>query len=86
VKFGVELRKEVFKLGCCWTNTYDRLGVKLTGVTFGMYSDLKVTPGTAWSSTSSTPLTDINNLRSIALQRYNIDFNRVTMTTPACGP
>lgn len=83
-KFGVELRKEVFKLGMLLDNvSYDRLGIKLTGMTYGMYSDLKVTPGTGWQSTSSTPLTDINTLRSVAQQRYGINLDRVTLTTPA---
>lgn len=83
-KYGVELRKEVFKLGMLLDSyTYDRLGIKLTGISFGMYSDLKITPGTAWTSTSSTPLSDINNLRSIAQQRYNINLDRATMSTPA---
>jgi hypothetical protein len=45
VKFGVELRKEVLKLGMLLDGIdYDRLGIKMSGVTFGMYSDLKVTP------------------------------------------
>jgi hypothetical protein len=83
VKFGVELRKELFKLGMLLDGvSYDRLGIKMNGVTWGMYSDLKITVGVGWSSTSSTPLTDINNARSIAQQRYNINLNRATMTTP----
>jgi hypothetical protein len=63
--------------------SYDRLGIKMSNVTFGMYSDLKVTPGTAWSNTAATGLTDIQNLRQVARQRYGIDLNRATMSTPA---
>lgn len=85
VKFGVELRKEVFKLGMLLDGfSYDRLGIKMSGVTWGMYSDLKVTVGTGWqTSGSATPLTDINTVRSIAQQRYGINLNRATMSTPA---
>jgi hypothetical protein len=83
VKYGVELRKEVLKLSMLLDGTsYDRLGVKING-TWGMYSDLKVTPSIAWSSTSATPLTDINTVRSLAQQRYGINLNRLTITTPA---
>lgn len=84
-KFGVELRKEVFKLGMLLDGfSYDRLGIKMNGVTFGMYSDLKVTPSTPWTTAgSATPLADINSVRSIAQQRYGQNLNRLTLSTPA---
>ena len=83
-KFGVELRKEVFKLGMLLDGvSYDRLGIKMAGATFGMYSDLKVTPSVGWSSTSGTGLTDIQSVRNIAQQRYGIALNRATMSTAA---
>jgi hypothetical protein len=84
VKYGVELRKEVLKIAMLVDGlSYDRLGIKMSNVTFGMYTDLKVTPGTAWSSTAGTGLTDIQNLRQVAQQRYGINLNRATMSTPA---
>lgn len=83
-KYGVELRKEVLKIAMlCDGLTYDRLGIKMSGVTWGMYSDLKITPGVAWSSTSATGLSDIQNARQIAMQRYGINLDRATMSTPA---
>lgn len=83
-KFGVELRKEVFKLGMLLDGfSYDRLGIKMTNTTFGMYSDQKVTTGVAWSSASGVGLSDIQNVRSISQQRYGINLNRATMSTPA---
>jgi hypothetical protein len=84
-KYGVELRKEVFKLGMLLDGfSYDRLGIKMANATFGMYSDLKVTVSTSWAtSASATPLTDINTVRSLAQQRYGINLNRATMSTPA---
>jgi hypothetical protein len=82
--FGVELRKEVFKLGMLLDGfDYDRLGIKMSGVTWGMYSDLKVTPGVAWSSTSGVGLSDIQNVRQVAMQRYGINLDRATMSTAA---
>jgi hypothetical protein len=84
VKYGVELRTEALKIAMLLDGfSYDRLGIKMTNVTWGMYSDLKVTPSTAWTNTASTPLTDIATVRSVAQQRYGINLNRVTMTTPA---
>lgn len=83
-KYGVEMRKEVFKLGMALDGfSYDRLGIKMQGVTWGMYSDLKITPGTAWSSTSATGLSDVQNARQVARQRYGVDLNRATMSTAA---
>lgn len=84
-KFGVELRKEVFKLGMLLDGfSYDRLGIKMSGATFGMYSDLKVTPGTGWqTAATATPLSDLQNVRSIAQQRYGINLDRASMSTPA---
>lgn len=56
----------------------DRLGIKSTG-SFGMPADLKFTPGTAWSSTSSTPISDIQAARDYAADTYGKDYNRITM-------
>jgi hypothetical protein len=82
-KYGVELRKEVLKIAMLLDGLdYDRLGFKMSGVTWGMYSDLKVTPATVWTNTASTPLTDIASVRAIAKQRYGITLDRATMTTP----
>lgn len=81
-KYGVELRKEVLKIAMLLDGLdYDRLGIKMSGVTWGMYSDLKVTPSTAWTNTGSTPLTDIQNARQTAKMRYGVDLNRATMAT-----
>lgn len=84
VVYGVELRKEALKLAMLMDGySYDRLGIRLTGVTWGMPSDLKVVPSIAWSSTSATPLTDIQTVRRIARVRYGVTLNRITMSTAA---
>jgi hypothetical protein len=90
VKYGVELRKEVLKLAMLLDGySYDRLGIKMQNLSWGMYSDLKVTPGTAWGTaagvpnSTATPITDINTIRRVAMQRYGINLNRATMSTAA---
>lgn len=81
-KFGVEIRKEVLKIAMLLDGfSYNRLGIIMTNLTWGMYSDLKVTPGTAWTSTSGTGISDIQSLRNIARQRYGVELNRATMAT-----
>jgi len=82
-KFGVEVRKEVLKLAMLLDGLdYDRLGIKMSNVTFGMYSDLKVTVSPVWTGATGLPITDINNVRSLAQQRYGVTLNRATMSTP----
>jgi hypothetical protein len=84
VTYGVNLRKEVLKVAMLLDGySYDRLGIKLNNVTWGMPSDLKVTPNTAWTSTSSTPITDIQTVRRVARVRYGVELNRATMSTSA---
>lgn len=84
-RFGVELRIEYLKIAMlCDGMTYDRLGIKMTGVTWGMYADLKVTVGTAWSNAgAATPVADIFAIKLVAQRRYGKAFNRITMSTPA---
>jgi hypothetical protein len=84
VRYGVELRKEVLKLAMLIDGyNYERLGIKLTNITWGMPSDLKITVGVAWTSTSATPITDIQTARRIARVRYAQELNRATMSTSA---
>lgn len=84
VKYGVELRKEVLKVAMLLDGfSYNRLGIVMNGVTWGMPTDLKVTSGVAWTSTSATPITDIQTVRRVARVRYGVELNRATMTTAA---
>ena len=54
--------------------TYDRLGIKITGATWGMPSDLKVTPATGWDTAgSATPVNDLWSVRRTARVRYVSD-------------
>lgn len=73
---GIRQRKEALFISMLTDNLqYDRLGVKLSGIGWGMPPDLKITPAIPWTSTSATPLTDIQNCRLIASQRYGIDYD-----------
>jgi hypothetical protein len=67
-----------------WIDTfnYDRAGIKILSLTFGMPSDLKVTPAIPWSTAASaTPIDDIEAVKLVADQRYGQVFDRITMST-----
>lgn len=63
--------------------TYDANGIKLS-VNWAMPSDLKVTPGTPWSTAATaTPITDLLSVQRVAREKYGINLNRATMSTQA---
>lgn len=60
--------------------TYNRYGIKISGMTWGKPSALKVTVATPWSSSSSAdPINDLLSLRDYASETYGIIYDRVTM-------
>lgn len=64
--------------------SYDRLGIKMSGVTWGMPSDLNITPSTAWTdATNATPVTDILTQKRYAQVRYGIVYDRMIMSLSA---
>lgn len=64
--------------------SYDRLGIKMTGVSWGCPADLKVTPATAWTdAVNATPINDILAVKLVGSVRYGIEYNRVTLSTAA---
>lgn len=82
------LRQRVNDLICAMQRdvfNYDRFGMKMSGVTWGMPSDLKVTVATDWSdSVNSTPITDLQTIAvDTAPDAYGEQFNRVTMSSRA---
>lgn len=85
VKLGVDQRIEALMVAMLTDGlSYDRLGIKMTNVTWGMPSDLKITPGTGWDTAgSATPVADILGAKLVASVRYGVDLNRVTMSTQA---
>lgn len=65
---------------------YDRGGIKMTNVSWGMPSDLKITPSTAWDTankTTSTPLLDILTVARTAREKYGISYDRIMMSSTA---
>ncbi len=82
---GVRQRMEALIIAMALDSfTYDRLGIKITGATWGMPADLKVTPGGTWDTAgSATPVADIWSLRRTARVRYEQEYNSITMSTQA---
>lgn len=82
---GVELRMEALIIAMMLDSlTYDRLGIKISGATWGMPSDLKVTPGTTWDTAgSATPVNDLWSVRRTARVRYGQEYNRLSLSTQA---
>lgn len=82
---GVRQRMEALIVAMyCDGLSYDRLGITMTNVTWGMPSDLKITVGTTWdTAASATPVADIWAARRLGRVRYGGDFNRATMSTQA---
>jgi hypothetical protein len=63
---------------------YDRYGIKLSGVSWGMPSDLNITVANAWTDVSNgTPVNDLFSAQFVARTRYGINLTRATMSTPA---
>jgi hypothetical protein len=61
--------------------SYNRFGIQLSGATWGMPSDLKVTVGTAWGAnpTTATPVSDIFTLQQTAEFTYGIKYDTMTL-------
>lgn len=64
--------------------SYNRLGIIMTNVTWGMPSDLKVTPAVSWDNAgSATPVADLQAVQLTAQVRYGQMYDRATMSTQA---
>lgn len=82
---GIRQRKEALFVAMLTDSySYDRLGIKMTNVTWGMPADLKVTPAVPWTdAVNATPITDLLTVKQRAQVRYGIMLNRVTMSLSA---
>lgn len=82
---GVRQRKESIAVARILDSfSYDRLGIKISNVTWGTPSDLKLTPSHPWTDhTLGTPVADILTLKEIAAVRYGIVYNRLTLPLSA---
>jgi hypothetical protein len=64
--------------------SYDRLGIKMTNVSWGRPSDLTITVSTPWSTAASaTPVSDVWTARRTAQIRYGVTYDRITLSTQA---
>lgn len=64
--------------------SYDRLGIKMSNVTWGMPADLNVVVGTSWDTAgTATPVNDILLTKRLAQVRYGVMYNRITMSLAA---
>lgn len=82
---GLSWRSEALRIAMLLDGfSYDRLGIKITNMSWGMPSDLKVTPATPWTtSASATPVADILGVKEVAMVKYGLDLNRMTMSMQA---
>jgi hypothetical protein len=80
---GVRQRMEALIVACAIDAfDYDRLGVQITGATWGMPSDLKVTVSPLWTSPSTAkPIDNILAVKQLAMEKYGEEYNRVTMSS-----
>lgn len=84
LRLGVEQRKEMLKVAMVTDNlNYSGLGIKLANVSWGMPSDLNVTPSTTWDNVNATPVTDVLTLKRVGLVRYGENWDRITLSTAA---
>lgn len=84
LRMGVAYRMEALivaaKIG---DYSYDRLGIQLEGVDFGMPSDLKIEISNEWTDVNSTPVADIKLTKRIGQVKYDIVYDRMVMTLSA---
>lgn len=81
---GVKQRIETLLVGMALdTFSYSRLGVVISGSSWGVPSDLKVTTGTAVEAnpTTATMTDEILALKLVGSTRYGANYNRLTMST-----
>lgn len=63
--------------------SYSKMGIQIENATWGMPSDLKITPLHLWTDpTNATPIDDILTLRNLMLYKYGVVVDRITLSTP----
>lgn len=82
---GVRQRKESICVARILDGfSYDRLGIKISNISWGMPSDLKITPSNPWTDhTNGKPVTDILTVKEVAKVRYGIDYDRLSLPLAA---
>lgn len=82
---GVQVRTNQIIVGM-WIDSfsYDANGYKVSNLSWGMPSDLKVTPANLWTdATNGKPITDVMALIELGRTKYGRVYDRVTMSTTA---
>jgi peroxiredoxin family protein len=89
------VRERMNQVACAMmldTLSYDRMGLKFAGVTWGMPANLKVTVSPLWSldaganptTANAKPIRDILNMDKVDADNYGAGpFDRITMSTQA---
>lgn len=82
---GVYTRMEAVSVGMALDGySYNRLGIVMEDVSWGMPTGLKVTPSVPWSTSgSATPVADLLAVNNTATQTYGIGYDRASMSTTA---
>ncbi len=63
--------------------SYDRLGIKMENVDFGMPADLKITPTKEWTDPTATPVTDVSIAKRVGQIKYGIEYDRMKIDLSA---
>lgn len=82
---GMDWRGEALRYAMLLNGfSYDRLGIKVSNLAWGLPADLMVTPSTPWTTSAScTPVADILGIKEVAMTRYGLNLDRITMSTQA---
>lgn len=81
---GIRQRAEALRIAMlCDGLTYNRLGIKMNGVTWGMPADMKITPTIPWDNTTATPVLDVWAAKRTAQVRYGVTLDRLTLSLSA---
>ena len=64
--------------------SYDRLGIKMENVSFGMPADLKITPTNPWTDpVNGTPVSDVAVAKRVGSIKYGIEYDRMKIDLSA---
>lgn len=85
LRMGVNYRMEMLLTAARIGDlSYDRLGIKLDGVGFGMPADLKIEIANEWTDpVNATPVSDVLLAKRIGIIKYGIEFDRMVFTLSA---
>jgi hypothetical protein len=81
---GVEYRMEAIIIAAKMGGfSYDRLGIKMENVSFGMPADLKITPAKEWTDPTATPVSDVSIAKRVGQIKYGIEYDRMKIDLSA---